>query len=44
MKVRDDGDASGVTGPRACEETAVVIDEMGDDHFDGLVRKSGGSG
>ena len=42
MEVRNGGDIPGVTGPGACKETALVVDEMGDDHFDNLVGKPGG--
>jgi len=44
VKMRDRGDVPGVTRQGACEETARVIDEMGNDHFDDLERKLGGGG
>ena len=44
VKMRDRGDVPGVTRQGACEETASVIDEMGDDHFDDLERKVSGGG
>ena len=44
VKMRDGGDVPGVTRQGACEETARVIDEVGDDHFDDLERKLGGGG
>ena len=44
VKTRDRGDVPGVTRQGACQETARVIDEVGDDHFDDLERKLGGGG
>ena len=33
MEMRDRGDVPGVTGQGACQKSAFVIDEMGDDNF-----------
>ena len=40
----NDGDVPGVTGQGACEEAALVIDEVGDDHFKDLLGESGDRG
>ena len=42
MEVGNGGDVPGVAGQGACEETASVIDEMVDDHFNDLLGKFGG--
>ena len=44
MEMRDSGDVLGVTGQRACEEAALVVDEMDNDHFEDLPRKPGSMG
>jgi hypothetical protein len=41
MKVRDGGDVPGVTGQGACEEAALVVDQMGNDHFDDPLGEPG---
>ena len=41
MEMGNGGDVPGVTGQGACAETARIVDEMGDDHFDDLLGKPG---
>ena len=44
MEMRYGGDVPGVTGLGAGEEAALVVDKMGDDHFDNLLGKFGDRG
>ena len=44
VKMRDSCDVPRVTGQGTCKETAGVIDQMGNDHFDDLLGKSHGGG
>jgi hypothetical protein len=41
MEMGNGGNVPGVTGQGAREETARIVDEMGDDHFDDLLGKPG---
>ena len=41
MEVRNGDDVTGMTGQGTCEEAALVVDEMKDDHFEDLHRKPG---
>jgi hypothetical protein len=44
MEVRNGGDVPGATGQGACEEATLVIDEMGDYHFNDFLGEPGRSG
>ena len=44
MEMRNGGDVPGATGQGTCTETAHVVDEIGDDHVNDLLRKPGGGG
>jgi hypothetical protein len=44
MKMGEGGDVPGITGQGACQKTGFVVDEVGDDHLDDLLGKSGGGG
>ena len=44
MEVRDGDNVPGATGQGACEETALVIDEIIDYRFSDLLGKLGGRG
>jgi len=40
VNVRNSGEVPGVTGQGACEKPVLVVDEVGDDHFDDIHGKS----
>jgi len=44
MEVGNGGSVPGVAGQGACKETALVVDEMVNDHFNDLLGKLGGRG
>ena len=44
MEVGDDGDVPGATGQGTCEEMALVVDEMGNDHLKDVLGKFGDGG
>ena len=44
MEVRNDGDVPGATGQGTCEEMALVVDEMGNDHLKDVLGKFGDGG
>jgi len=41
MEMRNGDNVPGVTGQGARKEAALVVDEMGDDHFEDLYGESG---
>ena len=44
VEMGDSGDVPGITGLRAYAETADVVDEVADNHFDDLQGESSGGG
>ena len=41
MEMRDGGDVPRIAGQGACAETELVVDEISDDDFNDVLRKSG---
>jgi hypothetical protein len=44
MEMRYSGDVLGARGEGACQEAAGIMDEMGNNHIDDLLREPGGGG
>jgi hypothetical protein len=44
MKMRNSGNVPGARGERTCQEAVDVVDEVGDNHVDNILRKPSGRG